>query len=205
MGILASIKKVLRKVKAIVLLINPEIKLLYTKDIFENEKYIIGDYTYGKPNVIFANDQANLKIGKFTSIAGGVTIFLGGNHRTDWISTYPFSSFPNKFPKSTNIKGHPSTKGDVVIGNDVWIGLNAVIMSGVTIGNGAVVAACSVITKNIGSYEIWVGNPAKLIGKRFDEDKILLLENMEWWNWDLNKINDNISTLSSSSLNNLSE
>jgi len=176
----------------------------YTRDIFKSRKFVVGKYTYGSPNVIFENSESNLYIGNFCSIAGGVTIFLGGNHRTDWITTFPFSSFQDKFPQSNNIKGHPSTKGDVVIGNDVWIGLNAVIMSGVTIGNGAVVATSSVVTKNIGPYEIWGGNPSILIGKRFDEEKIELLEKEQWWNWEEDKILSNTEVLCSTNFNNFS-
>lgn len=103
----------------------------------------------------FENEESNLIIGKFCSIAGGVTIFLGGNHRLDWISTYPFNMLEEEFPEAKMIKGHPATKGDVKIGNDVWIGQNAVIMSGIIIGNGAVIAANSVVTKNIKDYEVW--------------------------------------------------
>jgi acetyltransferase-like isoleucine patch superfamily enzyme len=169
----------------------------FTKDIFSDKKFQIGEYTYGRPNILFENEDANLFIGKYCSIAEGVTIFLGGNHRTDWISTYPFNALPGYFPESQNIKGHPATKGDVKIGNDVWIGFGVTIMSGITIGNGAVIGAKSVITKNIAPYEIWGGNPAKLIKKRFKDEKITQLENIKWWDWNQNRINENIKNLQS--------
>src|SRR6476620_9386649 len=99
------IKKIFKKIK------NrfgaaPAPEPFYTKDIFANEKFIIGEYTYGKPKVIYQNDEANLIIGKFCSISSGVVIFLGGNHRTDWITTFPFNAIPNDFHEARNIKGH---------------------------------------------------------------------------------------------------
>lgn len=180
---------------------NHNSKLFFTKDFFLNKKFIIGEYTYGKPNVLFENENANLKIGKFCSIADNVTIFLGGNHRTDWISTYPFNALNEFFPDSSNIQGHPSTKGDVKIGNDVWIGKNVIIMSGISIGDGAVLAAGAVIVKNVGDYEIHGGNPAKLLKLRFKEEEIIKLKNIKWWNWDIEKIKQNINLLCSNNIN----
>lgn len=193
------INKIISKIKY---LINPPKQSLpyFTKDIFKDKKYKIGEYTYGNPNVIFENEEANLTIGKFCSIADGVTIFLGGNHRTDWITTYPFNVLTTYFPEGKDIKGHPATKGNVTIGNDVWIGLNVTIMSGVSIGDGAVIAAGSVVSKNIGDYEIWGGNPSRLLKKRFDENKIKKLQDLEWWDWDIQAIRENISYLCSDNL-----
>jgi len=175
----------------------PKSNSIFTKDYFEGKKFDIGDFTYGKPNVIFENEEANLSIGKFCSIAENVIIFLGGNHRTDWVSTYPFNVLTNQFPEGKNILGHPATKGDVVIGNDVWIGLNVTIMSGITIGDGAVIAAGSVVSKDVGDYEIWGGNPSRFLRKRFDERTIVSLKNLKWWNWEISKIKENISILCS--------
>ncbi len=172
----------------------------FTKEIFKKRKYQIGEYTYGYPTILFENDQSNLIIGKFCSIASGVTIFLGGNHRTDWITTYPFSVLDDYFPEAKNIKGHPATKGNVVIGNDVWIGTNVIIMSGVSIGNGAVIAAGSVVSKNIEDYEIWGGNPARLLKKRFDTDAIIKLQKLQWWNWEISKIKENTAILCSQNI-----
>jgi acetyltransferase-like isoleucine patch superfamily enzyme len=165
----------------------------FTKDIFFNEKYQIGAYTYGVPEILHWGENANLIIGKFCSIADNVKIFLGGNHRMDWVTTYPFSAFPEYFPKAKSITGHPSTKGDVVIGNDVWLGHSCTILSGVTIGNGAIVGAGAVVTKNIGDYEIWAGNPAVFIKKRFLDDIIdeLLIE--KWWDLPIEEIMENIN------------
>ncbi|TBN03704.1 CatB-related O-acetyltransferase [Hyunsoonleella flava] len=173
---------------------------VFTKDILKNSKFHIGEYTYGKPSVLFENDDVNLTIGKFCSIAQNVTIFLGGNHRTDWVTTYPFSVLNSDFPKGKNISGHPATNGDVIIGNDVWIGRNATIMSGVKIGNGAVIGAGAVVTKNVGDYEVWAGNPSVFIKKRFDDRTIEYLLNLEWWHWDIAKINENLHLLCSTNI-----
>lgn len=186
-----------KKIKAIFFKEKEPIAPFFTKDIFHNKKFIIGEYTYGCPKVIFENEEANLTIGKFCSISVGVEIFLGGNHRIDWVTTYPFNSLPDYFPEGKNIKGHPATKGNVVIGNDVWIGKNATIMSGVTIGDGAVIAAHSVVVKDIGDYEVWGGNPARYIKKRFDQSKIDQLKADQWWHWDIDKIKNNLDKLCS--------
>lgn len=174
---------------------NTERPSIYTKDIFKDKNYNIGAYTYGKPNVIFDNQGTNLKIGKFCSIAANVTIFLGGNHRTDWISTYPFNVLSDDFPAAKKIAGHPATKGDVIIGNDVWIGNNVTILSGITVGDGAVIATGAIVSKNIGAYEVWGGNPAVLIKKRFDDKQIQKLLNIKWWDWEIEKINKNVELL----------
>ena len=150
-----------------------------------------GKYTYsdGNPKVFYRNNDAKLVVGKFCSIASGVNIYLGGNHRTDWVTTYPFGHIhQNKFNVFNGI-GHPSTKGDVIIGNDVWIGSNVTIMSGVTIGDGVVIANNSHIVKNVESYSLTGGNPAKLIKYRFTPEQIEKLLEIKWWNWDDTKIN----------------
>jgi len=121
-----------------------------------------------------------LRIGSFCSLARKVTIFLGGDHRIDWVTTYPFMHFRES---ARHVEGHPRTKGDVVIGNDVWIGYGATILSGVRIGNGAVVGACSVVTRDVPAYGIVAGNPAKLLRHRFSEETIRLLEQLAWWDW----------------------
>lgn len=160
----------------------------FTKDYFKNSSYVIGDYSYGKPNIRFPHPDSNLRIGKFCSISSGVNIFLGGNHRVDWVTTYPFNDISFFSEHCNNLKGHPSTKGDVNIGNDVWIGFGATIMSGVTIGNGSVIAANSLLTKDVGPYQIWGGNPARLIKKRFTDREIEYLNKMAWWDWDIDKV-----------------
>ncbi len=144
-------------------------------------QYDIGRHSYGNPEIRTWYENSTLKIGAFCSIADGVKIFLGGEHRIDWVTTYPF---PALWDCARKISGHPKTKGDVIIGNDVWIGAESIIMSGVTIGDGAVVGAGSVITKNIEPYAIWAGNPACFIKKRFHETIIEKLLQLEWWSLD---------------------
>lgn len=173
----------------------------YTKDIFSDMPYVIGEHTYGHPTILHWGESANLYIGKFCSIAENVTIFLGGEHRTDWISTYPFNILNKDFPNATKIKGHPVTKGDVRIGNDVWIGRGATIMSGINVGDGAVIGANAVVTKDVPNYAIVAGNPAKIIKYRFDNNKIEKLEKIKWWNWPIEKINKEIQSICNSDTN----
>jgi len=149
------------------------------------ERFSVGRGTYGKPEILHWGEPATLKVGSFCSIARGVRIFLGGNHRIDWITTYPFPVFRES---ARAIAGHPATKGDVIIGHDVWIGADATILSGIRIGNGAVIGACSVVTKNVPSYGIVAGNPAKLIRLRFTKEEIACLEELAWWNWTDSKL-----------------
>ncbi len=160
----------------------------FTKDFIEFKNDNIGEYTYGRPKVLFRNKNAKLIIGKFCSISTNVTIFLGGNHRMDWISTYPFNEIDRFQSYSKNIHGHPATKGSVSIGNDVWIGDGVTILSGINIGDGAVLAAKSLITKDVKPYEVWGGNPARLIKKRFSEEQIKILIEEKWWDKDISEI-----------------
>lgn len=149
------------------------------------EQYNIGDWTYGNPTIKTWDQNTKLTIGKFCSIAGNVQILLGGEHRKDWITTYPFNIF---FTKAKNIKGHPQTKGDIIIGNDVWICQNAIILSGVNIGNGAIIGAGSVVSKNIPPYAIAAGNPITVISYRFTAEQITALEEISWWNWPIDTV-----------------
>ena len=157
----------------------------------------IGEYTYGYVKVNYWGENYRLSIGKFCSIAEGVEIFLGGNHRVDWLSTYPFPSRTSYFPEAKNIKGHPSTKGNVVIGNDVWLGKDSMIMSGVTIGDGAVIGARSVITSDVEPYSIVAGNPGRFIRKRFNIEVVQDLLRIRWWDWPIEKIHENVPNLCS--------
>ena len=160
------------------------IRLLFKNDqakLSWKERYEVGRGTYGEPSIRHWKEPATLKVGSFCSIAEDVTIFLGGNHRTDWITTYPFSVFRES---AKHIVGHPASRGDIIIGNDVWIGDSAVILSGVSIGNGAVIAASAVVTTDVPPYSIFAGNPAKVIRMRFEEEEIAILQSLEWWGWD---------------------
>lgn len=148
-----------------------------------NSPVIIGAYTYGAEflTVCEAGEGASLVIGRFCSIAMRATIFLGCEHRTDWATTFPFGhQFVNELG-GKEIVGHPATKGNVVIGNDVWLGYNSTIMSGVWVGDGAVIAANSHVAKNVAPYEIVGGNPARHIKFRFSEEIRNLLTKLRWW------------------------
>jgi len=171
----------------------------FTKDFLKGPFYNIGDYTYGCPRVFEWGEGAKLKIGKYCSIAEAVNIFLGGNHRLDWITTYPFMSIFD-WKEAENLKGHPATKGDVVIGNDVWIGHGATILSGVKIGDGAVIGAAAVVAKDVEPYSVVVGNPAKEVKKRFPNNVIVKLLKLKWWDWPEDKIKENLPVLCSSSI-----
>jgi acetyltransferase-like isoleucine patch superfamily enzyme len=148
-----------------------------------------GKYTYGAPNIHWKNENAKLVVGKFCSIASGVNIYLGGNHRADRVTTYPFGHINQDKFTDFNGEGHPSTKGNVIIGNDVWVGSNVTIMSGVTIGDGAVIANNSHVVKHVEPYSMVGGNPAKLIKYRFTKEQIEKLLEIKWWDWDDDKIN----------------
>jgi acetyltransferase-like isoleucine patch superfamily enzyme len=148
-----------------------------------------GKYSYGTPKIHFKNKKSKLIIGNFCSIAKNVKIYLGGNHRIDWVTTYPFGHIEKEIFNNFDGKGHPSTKGDVNIGNDVWIGENVTIMSGITIGDGAVIANNSHVVKDVDPYCLVGGNPAKFIKKRFTEEQIKNLLKIKWWYWDDKKIN----------------
>jgi acetyltransferase-like isoleucine patch superfamily enzyme len=174
---------------------------VYTKDVLNGPEFEIGDYTYGTPIVLHysgAPGQGRLRIGKFCSIALGVMIHLGGNHRTDLFTTFPFAAFLDTFPQAIRLspeKAVATSKGDVVIGNDVWIGTGATILSGVTICDGAVIAANAVVASNVEPYAVVAGNPARVVKKRFDEDTIRRLLEIRWWDWPAAKINNNIQAI----------
>ncbi|QEL26307.1 CatB-related O-acetyltransferase [Bosea sp. F3-2] len=144
-------------------------------------QFVFGLYTYGRPKVRFPESGAKLAIGRYGSIADGVEILLGGNHRLDWATTYPFPALPRLWPETAGMTGHDTTRGDVVIGHDVWLGSQCMIMSGVRIGHGAVVAARAVVTRDVPPYAIVAGNPARIVRLRFDEATVAALLESRWW------------------------
>jgi acetyltransferase-like isoleucine patch superfamily enzyme len=148
-------------------------------------KYSIGDWTYGFPIVRDWVQNTTLTIGKYCSIADGVHILLGGEHRTDWVTTYPFAELLHPHPSARPLS---VSKGNVTIGHDVWIGLGAIVLSGITIGSGAVVGAGSVVTKSVKPYSIVCGNPARHIRYRIDERFIPEMLKIAWWNWPHDKV-----------------
>ena len=146
----------------------------------------VGEYTYGAQHLhVHSFDHLNrITVGKFCSIADGVHVFLGGNHRLDWVTTYPIAQQPDvEAFKGKRLGESPRSNGDVTIGNDVWIGSHASIMSGITIGHGAVVAAFAHVVKDVAPYEVVGGNPARHLKFRFDDAVVESLTDIAWWNW----------------------
>lgn len=145
----------------------------------ESDLVEVGRGTFGKKTICFWDASTRVKIGKFCSL-GGVTIMLGGEHRTEWATTYPFSVL---WREGHPFPGHPKTKGNIYIGNDVWIGMHSLILSGVKIGDGAIINPYSVVTKDVPPYTIVAGNPAKFVKYRFDRPTIDKLLAIAWWDW----------------------
>lgn len=153
---------------------------------------ILGRYSYAVPQVQTWGEGSMLRIGSFCSINKNAKVLLGGNHRAEWVSTYPFNVMHKP---SQKIKGQPYSKGDVVIGHDVWVGNEATILSGVTVGNGAVIGAKALVSKDVPPYAVVVGNPGKVIKYRFDPPVIAALQRIAWWNWPDDRIEKAIPLL----------
>jgi virginiamycin A acetyltransferase len=190
----------------------PNVKrLCFLKNIIKNPNIIVGDYTYYDDFENVENFERNVKyhfdfigdqliIGKFCMIASDVTFIMNGaNHVSDAVSAYPFAAFGQGWEHAMEGKAYPH-KGDTVIGNDVWLGYKSVIMSGVNVGDGAIVAAYSVVTKDVPAYAIVGGNPARIIRKRFEEEQIEQLLALKWWDWEIEKITARVQELTGRSL-----
>ena len=194
---------------------------VYLKNVITDPSIEIGEYTtyddfvhdprdFQRNNVLYHYPECNhdkLKIGKFCSIACGAKfIFNAANHSLQSLSTYPFPIFFEEWGLDVkNICDAWDNKGDIVIGNDVWIGYEAVILSGVTIGDGAIIGTRAVVTKDVPPYTIVGGVPAKPIRKRFNDDTIEKLKNLRWWNWDTEKIACNIAAIQAGKTDELRE
>ncbi len=181
-------------------------RLCFLKNIIKNPNIIVGDYTYYDDFEDVGNFERNVKyhfdfngdrlvIGKFCMIASDVKFIMNGaNHLTNALTTYPFAIFGNGWEHAMDGKQYPN-KGDLIIGNDVWIGYNATIMAGVTIGDGAIIATNATVVKDVEPYSIVGGNPAMEIRKRFAPDIIERLLRLKWWDWDMDKITRNVQHL----------
>lgn len=187
-------------------------RTVYLKNIIKNPQIIVGDYTYYddpedvynfEKNVLYLFEfmRDRLVVGKFCQIATGVRFIMNGsNHAMNGVSTYPFKVFGGKWSKAAlDIK----SKGDTVIGNDVWIGNNATIMQGIKIGDGAIIGTNSLVTKDVPAYTIVGGNPAREIRKRFDNETIEFLLALKWWDWNVEKITNHIELITSGNIEKL--
>ena len=141
----------------------------------------MGAYSYGKPKIRFPESGHGLTIGRYCSIADKVEILLGGDHRLDWASTYPFAAMDGLWPEAAPPEAYHASRGAVTIGHDVWLGSGCVILSGVTIGHGAVVAARAVVTRDVPPFAVVAGNPARVVRRRFDEATVAALLDAAWW------------------------
>ena len=188
---------------------------VYLKGIITDPSISVGDYTmyndfvndplqFQKNNVLYHYpiNHERLIIGKFCSIACGTKfIFNSANHSLSSLSTYPFPLFYEEWNlDKTNVAKSWDNKGDIIIGNDVWIGYEALIMSGVTIGDGAIIATRSIVTKDVPPYTIVGGTPAKQIRKRFNDKIISKLQILNWWNWPKEKISVNLEAITSGNI-----
>ncbi len=155
----------------------------------------VGEHTYidlDDTEIRHTTKTSKVVIGKFCQIGGGLKLILGGNHRHDWFTTYPFNKFPKEFPAAKDI-AEPFTKshGHIIIGHDVWIGMDVTILSGVTIGSGAVIGANSVIRRDVPAYSVVYGNPAEIQSYRIgsSERRHVMEHSVAWWDWPIDKIN----------------
>ncbi|MGE4353899.1 MAG: CatB-related O-acetyltransferase [Oscillospiraceae bacterium] len=180
-----------------------DLETVYLKSVITDPNIVIGDYTmyndfvsdprlFEKNNVLYHYpvNHDRLIIGRFCSIACGAKfLFTSANHTQKSLSTYPFPIFFEEWGlNKKDVASAWDNKGDIVIGNDVWIGFEAVILSGVRIGDGAVIGARAVVTKDVPPYTVVGGVPGKEIKKRFDEETVRKLRQIEWWNWPVDKI-----------------
>ncbi len=182
-------------------------KEIYVKPTIINSNIIVGDFTYIADSEFeshvshhydFNGDK--LIIGKFCQIASGVEFIMNGaNHQMNAVSTFPFYTLEGWNMEAPKVEDLP-IKGDTIIGNDVWIGQNAVILPGVNIGDGAIIGANSVVGRNVDPYTIIAGNPARKIRKRFDDELINILLNFRWWDKPIDEIDRLIPILTSSNL-----
>jgi virginiamycin A acetyltransferase len=182
-------------------------QVCFLKNIIKNPNIIVGDYTYYDDPEDVANFERNvlyhypftgdrLIIGKFCAIARGVQFIMNGaNHQMAGFSTYPFFIFGKDWQRVQPKPEDFPYKGDTIVGNDVWIGYAAIIMPGVKIGDGAIVAAKSVVTKDVPPYAIVGGNPAQVLRHRFDDQTIEKLLAIAWWDWHITKITRNLEQI----------
>lgn len=193
-------------------------RVCFIKNFVKKSNIIIGDYTYyddpenpedfEEKSVLYNYDFLGDKliIGRFCAIATGVKFIMNGaNHKIKSFTTYPFGIFGKGWEEGIPKIEDLPYKGDTIIGNDVWIGYDTLVMPGIKVGDGAIIAAKSVVTKDVEPYTIVGGNPAIEIKKRFDNEVVQMLIKLKWWNWDIKKVTESINILTSNDLNKLKE
>lgn len=191
-------------------------QLIYLKNFITRSDIEVGDYTYyddeedaadfERRNVLYHYEFVGDKliIGKFCSLAKDCTFMMNGaNHTFTSFSTYPFAVFKNGWGDGDVEQLKSQTRGDTIVGNDVWIGRSATIMPGVEIGDGAIIGAHAIVGRNVPPYTIVAGNPAREIRKRFDEKTIVELQNIKWWDWPIEKITQNLEAITNADLDGL--
>lgn len=187
-----------------------DLSTVYLKNVITNPNIIVDDFTmyndfsndpkdFQNKNVLYHYPFVNkdkLIIGKFCSIACGAKfIFNSANHTLKSLSSYPFPIFHEEWDSAMNVCEAWDNKGDIIIGNDVWIGFEAIIMSGVHIGDGAIIGTRALVTKDVPPYAIVGGIPAKIIRKRFEDSVIEDLLKIKWWNWSTEKISEKLTAI----------
>ena len=192
-------------------------KLVFLKPFVKASNIIVGDYTYfddrkNSPenfeeyNVLYNYDFTKVKLvfGKFCAIAPETRFIMTGDHKLDGFSTFPFPIFQNGWEDVYSIADLP-TKGNIIVGNDVWFGYDSLIKGGVTIGDGAIIASRAVVVKDVPAYSIVAGNPAKVVKMRFDDKTVERLLKISWWDWPIEKINQNLPLISGADIDKLEE
>ncbi|MEG3792440.1 CatB-related O-acetyltransferase [Lysobacter sp. CCNWLW3] len=182
-------------------------QICYIRNTIDNPQIQVGEYSYYDDpedsegfarNVLylfpFIGDR--LIIGRYCAIARGATFVMNGaNHRMSGFSTYPFNIFGNGWERSTPLPQELPYKGDTVVGNDVWIGYEAMLMPGVRVGDGAIIAARSVVSADVPAYAIVGGNPVRVLRMRYDDAQIERLLRIAWWDWDADKVSRHLELI----------
>lgn len=191
--------------------------VIFLNNFVKAPNIFIGDYTYfddprngpekfEQYNVLYNYDFSKVKlvIGKFCAIAAETRFIMTGEHKMDAVSTYPFPIFRQGWESAFSVEKLP-VKGDIIVGHDVWFGYDCLVKNGVTIGHGAIIAARAVVVKDVPPYAIVAGNPAKVVKMRFDDATIERLLRLAWWDWSIEKINQNLALLCSLDIDRLED
>ncbi|KQU47018.1 acetyltransferase [Rhodococcus sp. Leaf278] len=186
-------------------------RVVLLKPLVSSPLIDIGEYTYyddpefaeefATRNVLHHYGPDRLVIGKFCALATGVTFIMNGaNHRMNGVSTYPFPIMGGAWAEHLDLVSDLPSRGDTVVGHDVWIGGNVTVMPGVRIGNGAVISTESVVTKDVPDYAVVGGNPARVLRERFTADETRTLLDIAWWNWPIDSITERVRTIADGSV-----